>query len=499
MSVETKIVARYIPPSEDQETPDQPLPGLEKQHLTKITVNLDQLEPLARMTDALVIPNKHINASLAERDGDRFGRPFGRDAHKFTRDHAEAHQFSHNGFLKGPIVPAAINQLSYQGLEDIPQWGIEKGKLFHEKGTVADGYPPQWFVDRDGIGKNSDARDTNPRALIAVDVILQHEPRFLSQVLPYVLPMLEWDIRDREKHGGLPTYTGAEFDPARSKTPDRKPTGLRNHRWTDNDFFVIDENGNIPKHPITAVEIAALTWAASQRWADRLEDIRPELSKKLREGAYFLKDFFNKKFVFNDSRGVYLADALDADLNQIKTVTCNTAIVLSSNYGNDCIIKDEDLVEQIIKRQFDDLFDLRGGLKTTSPHSLIHPQNEYHGYKTIWPQVQSDETHGLEVAARRVDAKYPSMAAGRRNKALAEAEATLRPLYYSGTALELINISDSGGYGDYLEYDSGGNVTGRACHVQAWSGSAARYSIDYLRSHGVSHVEVFENSNRLAA
>ncbi len=443
-------------------------------------VPLDIIESIAHQTDYLM-GSDGVRASSAL---DRFSMYFQRDGFTMINHKIEAHKLSPNGLLEGPVIPAVFGMLRFMAKEDRPERGKYRGKLGHQFGRIEEGFPKDWYVNEDGMGENYDARDSNPLALIVMDKLIEFKPDLLRYFIPYVVPMLEWDIKDSERYRGFPAYVGAKFDPK------RKFPGLTHHRWTDGEYTIVKEDGTLAKHPITAVEIISLTWAARLKWADRLADIRPDLARTLKTSAVDLEKMFNRHFVFSDSKGAYLADALDGDLNQIRTITVNPAIVLASDYRGRCIVGDEELVYEIIKRMLG-FHDSRGGISTVSSESYSHPKNIYHGPNSLWPHMQAYAVEGIELSARRVEGRYPDLASYYRHWGLVLAEDSLRPPAYYGSPIELVMLPKSGGYQLYEGFNDEGEKVEESCKEQAWTGGGMEHSIAHLRSHGKSEVTVF--------
>ncbi len=427
-------------------------------------------------------------ASESNSNGRRGLRLFVRDGLQVIEDKIHADSLFQNGLFKLPIEEAFFSLLKYVGTEDVPERGIYRGKQVHEIGYVADGFPRHWVSDPNELGVNPDSRDATPHTLIVMDKmlkILPDRPDLFERFLSYAVPMLEWDLKDSEEHGGFPTYTGAEFD------KERKTEGLTNHRWTDCGYFVTNENGTIPKHPIAAVEIAAMTWAARLRWADRLEGREgfEELSRKLRISAGELQGKFMEHFVFEDEGGPFLADALDGDLKPVKSVTCNPIIALSYDYEGNQIVQDEDLVREIIERTFT-FFDPRGGILTVDPKSYTHPKNIYQGKEALWIKVQSNAMRALLIASKRLRKLNPTLSGQYEKMAITLAQASLKPPHHFASPIEVVLLLPSGGYRRYEEYDEDGKKIGEACRVQSWTGSAMEYAISFLRSRGISNVDI---------
>lgn len=449
----------------------------ERRGTRRIIVPLSQIDSIAHKIEPL-IRTDGINASSAE---GRFSRPFGRDFAETASQLHEAHRISKNGFMDR-IVPATLNMITWIGKEDIPEAGIEKGKMFHEKGTIAQGYPKDWYVNEQGIGENYDTADATDLAVISVYELSLDYPYIVDYAMPYLKSMAEWIVRNTSEYGGA-AYVGAKFDPR------RRYKGLVNHNWKDNEFSYVNEKGEIPKHPIYPVREQGFRYASLLMLSEMLKDFDPKLSKTAESLARHHKIWFNDKFPYQDNGGVFLADALDGAMRPITTTkSCDAIAVLSTRF---CIIDDFELRREIIKRSYKDLYDERIGLKTVSPDSLIHLRNIYHGPEAAWPHAQGFAIQGILREIERLGGKYLDLCEEYDEIAIQIAKASLRPTFYYKSPVEIVKLASDEPYERYIEYDMEGDIIGSGCDTQAWTGSENEYASNVLRSRGIKEIEVF--------
>lgn len=385
-----------------------------------------------------------------------YGCIFGRDSAITVLGILKAHE-------KRPALPlleVARRSLLYlsklQGTEVNIESGEEPGKFIHEfrprdyERLLALEKP--WFVYPDGVLRNFDSIDSTPLTLIAMYKywIITGDKDFLSVVLPSVEQGLQWIVN----------YGDSDRDFLLEYTlpNERVHGGLVVQSWTDSHESLLDEHGNFPKYPIAPVEVQGYAWLALRLWADYFEEKNPELAKNLREFAANLKTKFNESFVFEENSKAYLAQALDGNKNQIRTVTANPLLTLWAAYRKDgtyeTLLKNE-LISKIVDRAFmSDLFVKDAGLRTMSSLSPTYrpgPDSYHNG--SFWPVLNGMAIEGLENV-------------GLEDYAARLKIASLAPIAHFGSPIELYVKTDLG-------YDLFRSPSGQtSCLEQTWSAAA---------------------------
>ncbi len=359
-----------------------------------------------------------------------------------------------------PLLEIARRSLLYlsrlQGTEVNIESGEEPGKFIHEfRPTDYERLltlEKPWYVYPDGILRNFDSVDSTPLTLIAIYKYWQitNDKDFLSTVLPAVESGLQWIVN----------YGDADRDFLLEYTlPDeRTHGGLVVQSWTDSHESLQDAHGNFPKYPIAPVEVQGYAWLALRLWANYFAEKQPELAKNLNEFATNLKNKFNESFIFEEGNSTYLAQALDGNKNQIKTVTANPLLTLWATYREsnkpETILEDE-LIVKIVERAFmPDLFVPDAGLRTMSSLSLTYNAglNSYHN-GSFWPVLNGMAIEGLENVGLEDKAKQLKIA-------------SLMPIAHFGSPVELYVKTDLG-------YDLFRSESGQtSCLEQAWSAAA---------------------------
>lgn len=344
---------------------------------------------------------------------------------------------------------ALVTLANLQGKQINIASGEEPGKFIHEFRRERFDHLTGWYIYPDGLMRNYDSIDATPLGLVAVYKYwrMTNDVEFIEKTLPAVEKGLRWilDYGDADRDGLL-EY---EFKPGRSG-------GLRVQSWTDSVQSLARKDGSFPEYPIAPVEVQAYAWWALTLWSEFYGQLWPEL----RLAAAKTRSAFCRNFVIEDERGIYLAQALDGQKNQISTVTGNPLLVLwaSREYGSgyEAIINKE-LLDKVVKRAFQaDLFDPVAGVRTMSTlaPTFNGGQDSYHN-GSFWPKLNGLAHEGLAMWG------YAEQARRLR-------EASLAPLTYFQTPIELYV---KGGDGTYLEYkNSSGQVS---CKTQAWSAAVA--------------------------
>ncbi len=442
---------------------------------SEIVVSLDDLDPIFKLSDAL-LEGDRIYASTP--DGP-FGRGlFGRDSTITAAIKAASYRLCPNGQLD-QIIPPITALHRFIALKDLPSAGIRRGDLIHENRTVAEGFPPDWFAPG-GIGFNYDELDGPDRLIILDYELIQMRPALYSQYVESIELMVERGIRNARE------YQGAGYVRA-SEEPDRLFPGITDKRWRDGYATTVSDDLSFPPHPIRPVEEQALRWSALQNGADLIEGRNPKLASQARETARFVQQQFINNFVYDDAKGVFIADAVDAYNRRIHAITTDQILVLLHEYDKRTILDDPVLQQAVIRRSFDELFS-QGGFKTVSENGPVHPGNKYQGPKSRWPHASAMAVQAIDAERKRT--KDLTLREELLQKALQLGEAMLDPLVYFGTPVEAVHVTDEGEY--TLEYDTS-SPDGKSlqyARIQAWSGAGGEFVAHYLKSHGKTHITV---------
>lgn len=345
-----------------------------------------------------------------------------------------------------------LTLVNLQGKEKNIESGEEPGKFIHEYRTQ--GYErlvnrkDPWYVYPDGILRNYDSIDSTPLTLIAIYKFweLTQDNDFLKKALGSVEKGLEWLVG----YADLDNDYLIEYEFHK----ERKHGGLKVQSWTDSHESIQAQDGKMPQYPIAPVEVQGYAWLALRLWQDYYNAV--ELDSYCQE----LKKTFNKMFIFKDEEHFFPAQALDGRKNQIKTITGNPLLLLWASHAKsgkiECILENK-YVEDLVDRSFEnDLYDNDAGIRTMSSLSSTYNSNQdsYHN-GSFWPKLNGMAHEGLQ--------KWGYAAEADKLKT-----ASLKPLFYFGTPIELYIKQDDN---SYLEYrNSKGQVS---CREQAWSAAVA--------------------------
>ena len=150
-----------------------------------------------------------------------------------------------------------------------------------------------------------------------------------------------------------------------------------NHGWKDSANSMFHADGELAEQPIALVEVQGYVYAAKRGLAE-LCDMRgeTEMAARLRREADELRSRFNRDF-WVEERG-FLAFALDAHKNQVKTVTSNPGHALWAG------IVDPDLARRMVPRfKRSDLLSGWGVRCVSDTESGYNPMGYHLG--TVWP------------------------------------------------------------------------------------------------------------------
>lgn len=409
-----------------------------------------------------------INASGRE---EVYGCIFGRDSAvtilKILKvlSNGNAQSYYETYRLREMCKKALIRLTELQGTESNPESGEEPGKFIHEYRTT--GYERltklsrPWYVYPDGILRNYDSLDATPLALIAMHRYWQvtGDNEFLLKALPSVEAGLNWIItyadRDKDQLVEYELFTTL-----------RKSGGLPVQSWTDSHESLQTKDGKMPCYPIAPVEVQGYTWLALKLWADFYLDTTHtaaqagRFGRKLRLQAEAMKKRFNTAFIFRDEGLYFAAQAVDGYKSQIRTVTGNPLLLLWATYqrsGKKESVLDDAIIPDLVKRAFlPDLFDADAGIRTMSSKSpTYNPGIDSYHNGSFWPKLNGMSHEGLEHW-------------GFTDEAAALKHATLKPIAYFGTPIELYMKHGDGSYSLFQGIDGQ-----TSCRNQAWSAAAA--------------------------
>lgn len=404
-----------------------------------------------------------INASSKE---ERFGCIFGRDSFITILKLLKTceNPDSKNSIDTKPLMEmckrALTTLITLQGRASNIESGEEPGKFIHEyrkdKYENLINRPKPWYLYPDKVLRNYDSVDSTPLGLIAIYKYWKAtgDNVFLLKSLPAVEKGLNWLITygDKDKDSLL------EYELPK----DRKHGGLVVQSWTDSHECLTDIDGKFPLYPIAPVEVQGYAWLALKLWADYYADSKTNylnsksFSDKLNAQASGIKKSFNKLFMFKSEGLNFPSQALDGRKNQIKTVTGNPLLLLWASYTNNGkseAVIDDKYIPDLVKRSFaPDMFDATAGIRTMSTKSLIfNSQKDSYHNGSFWPKLNGMAHEGLQNFGYTENADKLRIA-------------TLKPIEYFGTPIELYIKSDEG---SYIPYESKWGK--ESCRQQAWS------------------------------
>jgi glycogen debranching enzyme len=262
----------------------------------------------------------------------------------------------------------------YQGQRDDPWRDEEPGKILHEirRGELAGA----------GLVPHTPYYGSADATPLFVFLYAQYfrwtgDLEFATELLPNVRAALDWIDRygDRDGDGFLEYLC-------------RSPSGIDNQGWKDSYDSVPHEDGTLAVGPIALVEIQGYVYMAKLRVADvfdALGDFR--MSARLREEAEELRRRFNQAFWMEEEK--YVAEALDGDKRQVRTVVSNPGHGLYSG------ILDPDKADHVARRLLQpDMFS-GWGIRTMSKSATAYNPMSYHN-GSVWPHDNAMIAAGLK-------------------------------------------------------------------------------------------------------
>lgn len=417
---------------------------------------MDQLELKRIMYDTLgnLSHEEGIYASAKE---EAFGCVFGRDTAITVLKLLKVNELNSDPHILEISRKGLLALIDLQGNKYNIESGEEPGKFIHEYRRDATHEhvlrgPKGWFWEGEAM-RNFDSIDSTSLGLMAIFAFWEatKDVEFLNSVLPAVRDGLFWIMRDGDRDGDRLL----EF----ATHPERTHGGLTIHSWTDSRESFMQADGTLPKFPIAPVEVQASAWCALRVWSNFFEDRDQEFSKSLEKRAKAMKEVFNQKFVFKDRDWNFLAQGIDGNKNQIRTITANPLLCLWASVKGESIVE-EKFIKEIVERAFqEDLFDSDAGLRTMSTNSpTYNPREDSYHNGSFWPMLNGLIFEGL------LNFGYISEAAYLK-------EASLKPIIHFQTAIELYQKNNLG----YFEYRSPSGQIG--CRQQAWSAASLLHMV----------------------
>jgi glycogen debranching enzyme len=168
----------------------------------------------------------------------------------------------------------------------------------------------------------------------------------------------------------------------------RSPKGQRHQGWKDSGNAVVYPDGTQVAPPIAACEIQGYWYAAQLFMAEVLAALGQRTrALELFRSAQDLKRRFNERFWMEDEQ--FLAFALDADKQQVKTIASNAAHCLATG------IVDHSHADAVVRRLLvQDLFS-GWGIRTLSTRNPAYNPFKYH-LGTVWPVENATAAFGMK-------------------------------------------------------------------------------------------------------
>ncbi len=316
----------------------------------------------------------------------------------------------------------------YQGTEVNPWKDEQPGKIMHElrNGELArSGQVP--FAPYYG------SIDSTPLFILLAAEYAHWtgDTSVIERLMPNIERALEWidSYGDRDKDGWVEYYQESS-------------KGIANQGWKDSADSVVHADGEFAKAPIALIEVQGYVYQAKTKLASVLERLgRDDTARRLREEAERMKATLDAAFWMPEER--FYAIALDADKNQVRSVTSNPGHLLMSG------IVSEDKARIVSQRLVaPDMFG-GYGIRTMSTGSTGYNPMSYHD-GSVWPHDNSMILIGMSRLGLKEDA---SVVVSGLLKAAEHFEYTRLPELFCG-------------YDDSIGYPVSYPV---ACSPQAWA------------------------------
>ena len=223
------------------------------------------------------------------------------------------------------------------------------------------------------------------------------------------------------------------------------------------------QDGSPQVYPMKPVEVQPISWAALKNAEPVLRNFGDlSFSAETRKGASYLKDKFNGEdgFIFEDSKGLYLAEAVDGDGRQVRNITCNPGFLLWASYGRETIIKDKEVEQDVIRRLVSsELYDPDAGLRTYSQDTKVFfdPYAYHNGPNTFWPFISGIVASGLDELGYARQAEQLSLS-------------SISAVEKLGSCIEIFQKD-----GPYLRKFKDPETGQTSCTDQTWTAAALYY------------------------
>ncbi|CEG25755.1 amylo-alpha-1,6-glucosidase [Bacillus sp. B-jedd] len=300
-----------------------------------------------------------------------FGVPFGRDSII-----AALQMLAFNPQIaKGTILTMA----NYQGKELDPWRDEQPGKIMHEirYGELANtGQIP--FTPYYGT------IDATPLFLILVKEYVNWTGDFdiLSVIEANIESALKWIDFYGDRDGDM----FVEYHQESSK-------GIANQGWKDSGDSIVHRNGDYAESPIALSEVQGYVYQAKIGIADLYDLIgKKDQAEELRLSAEKMRAKFNDAFWMEDKE--YYAIALDADKNQVGTITSNPGHLLYSG------MLSNERAEAVSNMLVSEKMFSGYGIRTMGEGEAGYNPMSYHD-GSIWPHDNSLILLGLSKTGRQ--------------------------------------------------------------------------------------------------
>src|SRR3990167_1418606 len=335
----------------------------------------EELSDLSNEALSRILNNVREEGISASEDP-RFHHRFGRDTFINSYFIAETVRHFPNPELWHRTKRAALNFWEYH---------LPNGQSPHEIKPFNERDARNRFYYRNGDNLvNDDSVDATPLALIVTPIFIETEEE-LEQFIPKANKALDWMIQNMETYNGWLSYKY-----------NHNNGGLRNQGWMDSKDSIKWKSNRFPPDPIALVEVQAYAWKALRVWSDILQDRDPIRSRKLREMADDLKQRFNRNFIFEGEKGVYLAHGLDGSGSQIRSISINPGLCLWANYKGESIVKSEVIPSVVRRIMSEELFDETAGIRTFGRYQRTFDKEGYNSGKNVfWPVTSYMIADGL--------------------------------------------------------------------------------------------------------
>jgi glycogen debranching enzyme len=421
---------------------------------------------------SLVKPYGIYASNSCNKDGG-YHHFFGRDSAITAMLILEAEAVTGEYELSQAALQGLLAISEFQGTQDNNFTGEEDGKIPHEVNVNLahsamhrlkriDNQSKSWYIDpKDGCLKNWDSADGTPLWTLAVCKFLANGWEISPITTDRLAKAAKWIINNIERFDGFIGWIPA------AEQPHRKYGGLQNQSWKDSKSPYVYPDGSIAEYPMHDIFSSAVAWAALKYVALIFKKSDPALSKDAASVAKKLKKNFNKtRGGFRNPKNHYFADALDANLKQLKTPSIDVGMCFAADFKGEVIIG-HSYIHHVVNRLISDEFlNDKLGMRTYSKYiKNYQTDDQYHrGPETYWPFTAFLTARGLERQGYKIAAEKIS-------------KATLAGLSNFSSFVELYLKN-----GDKVELWHNFATNQASTTVQAWTAAGAYYAANYLLS-----------------